>query len=375
MSKADLHASEEEALFEDDKKISELTNEMLGRDFAEVQKLQREQDTTPTTLKAEPPSKEDAELVECKANDWKFDWGKSLGVRFQKTVKKGAPDYEHYHKLSQEAKKEWRANWAKKKWETTMEKKTKTETWREVDETMGEMMPPARVIEQLGFWSDPKGAVRRGVRYCRKCFRLGGRWAGINPMHGEVEVLFLHRKHGERLETSWQLYQEALHVAAPQPQAPSDTPASQHKRAKNAESETPPAKVPKVTKSAKTEAAPHDFKNLDGQVKVLKNTYNTTMSQVQNVKEQIEQGADRYSFANNDQNLGKLTRTVASVNEVLTDTHRKILINTTKELRKMFSESYLAEEYKKFIATMTEPMDALKKIVTRIIRQANLHDD
>ena len=114
LSKADLHASEEEALFEDDKKISELTNEMLGRDFAEVQKLQREQDTTPTTLKAEPPSKDDAELVECKANDWKFDWGKGLGVRFQKTVKKGAPDYEHYHKLSQEAKKEWRANWAKK---------------------------------------------------------------------------------------------------------------------------------------------------------------------------------------------------------------------------------------------------------------------
>jgi hypothetical protein len=133
--------------------------------------------------------------------------------------------------------------------------------------------------------------------------------------------------------------------------------------------------VPKVTKSAKTEAAPHDFKNLDGQVKVLKNTYNTTMSQVQNVKVQIEQGADRYSFANNDQNLGTLTRAVASVNEVLTDTRRKILINTTKELWKMFSESYLAEEYKRFIATMTEPMDALNKIVTRIIRQANLHDD
>ena len=45
-----------------------------------------------------------------------------------------------------------------------MEKKTKTETWREVDETMGEMMPLARVIELRGFWSDPKGAVRRGVR-------------------------------------------------------------------------------------------------------------------------------------------------------------------------------------------------------------------
>ena len=99
------------------------------------------------------------------------------------------------------------------------------------------------------------------------------------------------------------------------------------------------------------------------------------MSQVQNVREQIEQGVDRYAFANNDQNLGKLTRTVALVNEVLTDTHRKILINTTKELRKVFSESCLAEEYKKFIATMTEPMGNLNKIVTRIIRQANLHDD
>ena len=129
-----------------------------------------------------------------------------------------------------------------------MEKKTKTETWREVDETMGEMMPLARVIELLGFWSDPKGAVRPGVRYCQKCVRLGGRWAGVNPMRGEVEVLFLHRKHGERLETALQHYTEALHVVAAQPQAPSETPTNQHTRVGNAESETPPAKVPKSTK-------------------------------------------------------------------------------------------------------------------------------
>ena len=49
--------------------------------------------------------------------------------------------------------------------------------------------PLSRIVELQGFAVDPKGAIRRGAEYVRKCIRLGGQWASRNQMTEEMEIL------------------------------------------------------------------------------------------------------------------------------------------------------------------------------------------
>eukprot|EP00974_Lingulodinium_polyedra_P098097 9509827-Lingulodinium_polyedra.AAC.1 len=129
------------------------------------------------------------------------------GWKFAEAHKKGSEAFEKYKTLgSTEKKKAYRLEWARQELANLRKEKVKFKEWADVDITLGEYMPFARVIEMQGYMVDPKGAVQRGTEMCKRLAKMGGKWIFYNDLSKSWEFFFIRRQHQQTFSEKWQLY-------------------------------------------------------------------------------------------------------------------------------------------------------------------------
>ena len=92
-------------------------------------------------------------------------------------MKDAARLQEYNSNPSREAKQKFRQKWAECKLKEITTSGKQSEKYATVNAEHGVYEPLSRIVELQGFAVDPKGAIRRGAEYVRKCIKLGGQWA------------------------------------------------------------------------------------------------------------------------------------------------------------------------------------------------------
>ena len=344
------------------------------------------------TSKQEKPAAS-AKQDEDDGMDWKrslegeFDLRSGFGQKFQRFIRvlENKKEQDEFVKKQvamgmkvNPAKKLFRAEWAKKRFEETRAEKNHTKSYETVKREHGEYMVFARVVEKLGWVTDQEGAVRRALAYCNKCFEMGGEWVDRNELHGDLEFFFLKKQSMTDMAEKWSLFESERTKGEGDSQQEDDTrpskPSAQAAGAASAASSSGGAQAakPKVApvvpkakakekelepvveqastagagKEAKTEAArsAEEKKKVKAAAKSglsmlvancnkLKQKNLTTTAAARNLIQNIQDQNNQqtWGWANNEQHVGQLELRQKQLNEKMSSDLSNLMIRVARD--------------------------------------------
>jgi hypothetical protein len=280
------------------------------------------------------PTSDDSKIADMKSamNTGVFDMREHIGQKFYKDHPTGSEAHEKYKALKgREAKRLFRAEWAKKTFSTVVESKSHLRSFQHINTTTGTYRPLGAIVMKEGGWSDP-AAVRGAKLLAAKCCIMGGQWVQRNPLTERLEFFHLKTEVSDKMLEAWSLCEhESKKLGSPGDEAGTDdvkggnaggggTGASPEKgqgtggegggdgskkRKKTGEQGLPQPK-PKAEKSVFTEASR------------LKSNWLATTAAAGNLIHRIKSNTE-WEWARNDGNLGRLDASLKSLDASKSD--------------------------------------------------------
>ena len=280
-----------------------------------------------------------------------FDIRTGLGSRFMRAHVVGSQRHEAYKaQKSFQSKVNFRIEWAALELKKLQEKKTYSRSYQEVDVEKGQYLPFTCIVREEGA---DTAAHRAACLYCKKAAAMQGRWTSWNSMTERWEYLCLKRYHVETFKQAWAMHvtygnegdanQDRGSGSGAGGSGSGSTPADGKKNVETIAVETkkgtkPPKKGGKSIDDDKEDKGPKEKSCLDKAIlaaTAVKKDFTIARGQARDIVDAIELGTnEKWGFANNIQNVGKLKSAMSNLETAITDQLRPILICTTAQLRK-----------------------------------------
>ena len=122
-----------------------------------------------------------------------------------KMPKEHAKKKEYNTMTSTADKNKIKREWAIETFAYVLVEKTFEESYKEVDEDIGEMMTFGGVVMALGGWQW-KPAIIGAARLCGKCARMGGKWAQYDEWSGLMHFLKVKHMHKAVMDKKWSVF-------------------------------------------------------------------------------------------------------------------------------------------------------------------------
>ena len=312
-----------------------------------------------------------------------FSTHSALGKRFAREV---AENKEFANKYSDErshkAKAAFRQRWAIMKLAEVKEQgKVRSQEYTTIDREKGSYEPLARIVELQGFRADPKGAMRRGANYAKRCLAMKGQWLWVNPMTEELEFFYVRKEHITSFCDSWTMYEKStpVHAEHTDKQEGGD----EQKAKPKMKAATRGGKTPKdrsegdagsqqtgqrnreqddqdgnKSKKPKTAAA-----NLMKEANSLKMAYHKSMGQVTSMVRNMKKDNVGWAWANNSQNLGVLLHKIQNVEDFLHSDDHEVLAQDLAAMKTSMGPDTFASKLQHFmlLKPLLKEMESLQK--------------
>ncbi|CAK0833824.1 unnamed protein product [Prorocentrum cordatum] len=303
-----------------------------------------------------------------------------LGQRFSTAHKPGtdnAKKLEAYVKRrgdegvkTNDAKKEFRIQWAKEQLDSITHGKKETNEWQEVDEETGTYVPFAVLVEKMGFFFDPEGALERAKKYADKCMAMKGGWVVDDEMVEEINFFHLERKHRTILAKKWESYTQSQTGGSSAqaedkacPDAPTATDKAKARRKSNGKNGTGDA-VQGVADGAQPDGLDKLFVSAQQTKKLYHNTVGSASSLIDTIKTSNDKNWKRF---NSPDFVGALTDQKAKVEQSATPFGTNLLIKDLSETKKSHTAAVLTTELEHFV-TLKGELNKLAKQHNTIIK-------
>lgn len=281
----------------------------------------------------------------------------AVGQKWSKEVckdKKLASDYKGC--ISMQDKKNFRAEWARRKLAEVEVSKTHLKSYQVVNEKHGEYLSFGAIAVQYGFAATPHAAMESARKYCEKCINIGGKWIMYEEMGELLLFFFLQFRYHQTMAESWAMHEKESaqtsgsnkdpaklednkQTAKPKPKAKAE-----HKP--QAANPSPDAKAPLprlMTTAYKLKARYHKAEN---EAKMLKDLI----------------GSDKtWQWANCDMYQGELVSALSELCKHTDAFARTVLLAESKELKNKYGTEHLVVNLERFL-TLSDHVDRLEKI-------------
>ena len=250
-------------------------------------------------------------------------------------------------------------------------------------------------VEAYGGWNW-QPAIDGARETWDKLMKLGGKWLQKDNFSNLTFGLILKTQYTEILERKWKQFEKmsdgmddkrAIEDSAPPP--------CQEEEAGEAEASgqaTPTAKpkakgkaTPKAKGKAKGKASgsigagksdespgkPDKLKAMTCEAMKAKTFYSATMEVANHMKNRIEEEAQGYAWANNDQNLGQLKSAMEGIESKLTNAQKDWMSTSLADMKTTMTTEQLVKELQKFM-NMTPAVQKLKDRITTMQKQVKL---
>ena len=310
-----------------------------------------------------------------------FSTHSALGKRFAREV---AENKEFANKYSDErshkAKAAFRQRWAIMKLAEVKEQgKVRSQEYTTIDREKGSYESLARIVELQGFRADPKGAMRRGANYAKRCLAMKGQWLWVNPMTEELEFFYVRKEHITSFCDSWTMYEKSTPVHAEHTDKQEE--GDEQKAKPKMKAATRDGKTPKdrsegdagseqtgqrnrgdqdgnKSKKPKTAAG-----NLIKEANSLKVAYHKSMGQVTSMVRNIKNDNVGWAWANNSQNLGVLQQKNQDVEDFLHSDDHEVLAQDLAAMKTSMGPDTFASKLQHFmlLKPLLKEMESFQK--------------
>ena len=107
---------------------------------------------------------------------------------------------------------EWRTDWAKKRFASSIEGKMEVESFRTVDTTKGTYMTFGATVTFYGGWEWPP-AIEGAKTAAAQCLAMRGKWIWLDPQSKMLNLFILKKEHSEDYVHKWESFKKELNDA------------------------------------------------------------------------------------------------------------------------------------------------------------------
>jgi hypothetical protein len=271
---------------------------------------------------------------------------------------------EDLKKMTSEAQKTFRMEFARTQMGSFTSSKSHTKSWRRIDTQKGHYLNLDQLIRKEEAGDSEKGMA--GVRLLiQQAVALGPPWIRVHPQTNRTLFLVLDFQFSEDFETSWAMLKcehenQALKIDPiqnkPEETAPMkavlDTQIPKEKAKAKAKT-APEAKAAARDEKKEVSKAKKEFEQQWKEIQKLKNYVMKVTSSAIELNEQINEAED-WRWAKNEGNQGELNRLLRAVKSRYSDFHRRLITEDSAMLKRHYGDEFLVAEMKTFNALKPE---------------------